>query len=114
MLRTPFVAVRSVGLASKAFIVAETIYFLAAFQSPYQKTYFLIQAYNISASLLSLSNDPLVTAKLAYENGAGYLTLGLPSVTVTNNVAQMAYLFVDEVAALNTMNPQSCRNFTTA
>lgn len=80
---------RSVGLASKAFRVGDTIYFLAAFQSPYQPTYFL----------LDVSGD--IIAKLAYGNGGGYLTAGLPSVTVTDTVAQVAYRFKDVVQSVN-------------
>lgn len=91
----PFVMIRSVGLASKAFIVNDIIYFLSAFQSPYQSTYFLINATNCSAV------SPDVAAKLAYENGGGYLTHGLPSVTVTNSVSQIAYLFKDLIQAVN-------------
>lgn len=67
---------RSVGLASKAFIIGTTQYVLTAFQSPYQPTYFLI---NSSGS---------IAAKLAYENGGGYLVLGLPSVSVDYNAAE--------------------------
>ncbi len=50
----------------------------------------------------------MVSGKLAYENGGGYLTLGLPQVTVSNgNVAQIPYLFKDLIEALSTIgNPQ--------
>lgn len=94
---TPFfVSIRSVGLASKAFIVEGVIYYLAAFKSTYQPTYFLING------SLSTSASPVVSAKLAYENGGGYLTLGLPSVTVSDgNVAQVPYLFKDLIQAVN-------------
>lgn len=95
-LSSVVVSVRSLGLASKAFIVSGVEYYLGAFQSPFQNTYFLI---NGSAST---SASPVVSAKLAYENGGGYLTLGLPSVTVTSNVAQISYLRKDLIEALNT------------
>ena len=88
--------VRSVGLASKVFIVDGIEYFLAAYQSLYQPTYFLINGTR------SLSSSPVVSAKLAYENGGGYLTLGLPNVTVTNGaIAQVPYLFKDLISAVN-------------
>jgi hypothetical protein len=87
--------IRSVGLASKAFIINGVIYFLSAFQSPYQSSYFLING------SLSLSSSPVVTAKIAYENGGGYLTTGLPGVTVTNNVAEIPYLFKDLITSVN-------------
>src|SRR6185312_11341080 len=64
------VVIRSVGLASKAFIVNETIYFLSAYQSAYQPTYFLINGST------STSASPVIAAKLAYQNGGGYLTKG--------------------------------------
>lgn len=95
---TPYVSIRSLGLASKAFIIDGTIYYLGAYQSIYQPTYFLING------TLSTEQSPIITAKLAYENGGGYVTLGLPSVTVTGNVAQISYLFKDLVEALNTLN----------
>lgn len=95
---TVYGAGRSIGLASKAFIVNKTIYFLGAFQSAFQPSFFLING--------SVSTDtaPNVVAKLAYQNGGGYLTLGLPSVTVSGDVAQTSYLFKDDVEALTTLN----------
>lgn len=88
------VLIRSVGLASKAFAVGNNIYFLTAYQSAYQPTYFLVTGGSHVAS-------PVIAAKLAYENGGGYLTLGLPSVTVTGSTAQVAYLFKDLIASVN-------------
>lgn len=92
-------SVRSVGLASKAFIVNGSIYFLAAYQSSavgsagYQPTYFLMNG------SLSTQANPIVVAKVAYENGGGYLSTGLPSVTTQGNVASIAYLFKDLIEA---------------
>lgn len=91
------VVIRSVGLGSKAFIIEGVIYFLAAYQSPFQPTYFLINGNT------SVSTNPQVVAKIAYENGGGYLTTGLPGVTVIGNVAQMAYLNKDLIQALTTL-----------
>lgn len=81
--------IRSVGLASKAFLIGSTSYFLSAYQSPYQPTYFLM---NSSGGTI---------AKLAYGNGGGYLTAGLPSVTVAGSTAKVGYLFKDLVQAVN-------------
>lgn len=93
---SPYVVIRSVGLASKAFIVNSVIYFLSAFQSPYQPTYFLINGSSSTAA------SPVVSSKLAYENGGGYLTLGLPGVSITNdNMAWISYLFKDLIQAVN-------------
>ncbi len=92
---TPYVAIRSVGLASKAFIIDEVIYFLSSFSSLYQPTYFLINGTTTTAAA------PVIAAKLAYENGGGYLTLGLPNVTVTDSLAQVPYLFKDLIQAVN-------------
>ncbi len=92
----PAVLIRSVGLASKAFIVDGIIYFLAAYSSSYQPTYFLINATESRAAA------PVIAGKLAYQNGGGYLTLGLPSVTLTeDNVARMGYRFKDLIQAVN-------------
>lgn len=93
-----YTAINSVGLASKAFIIDETIYFLSAYQSPFQPTYFLI-----NGSLTTIQN-PIVVAKLAYQNGAGYVTRGLPSVFVDGTTAEVSYLYKDDVEALNTQN----------
>lgn len=92
---SPVVLIRSVGLASKAFIIDSIIYFLAAYESSYQPTYFLI---NGSASTAAA---PVITGKLAYGNGGGYLTVGLPNVTVTDNKAQIGYRFKDLIQAVN-------------
>lgn len=87
--------IRSVGLASKAFIIDGTIYFLSAYSSPYQPTYFLINGSE------SLSSMPIVSAKLAYSNGGGYLTTGLPGVSIYNNTALIPYRIKDLVQAVN-------------
>lgn len=87
--------IRSVGLASKAFIVNEVIYFLAAYNSSYQTTYFLI---NLSEST---SSNPVITAKIAYSNGGGYITQCLPDVSIVDNVAYINYLFKDLLQAVN-------------
>lgn len=92
---SPLVIIRSVGLASKAFIINDMVYFLSAYQSDYQPTYFLINATR------STSASPVVAAKLAYENGGGYLALGLPNVCLTNSTAQVPYLFKDLIQAVN-------------
>ncbi len=81
--------VRSVGLASKAFIYNGSPYFLAVFSSTYQPTYFL------------LNSTGNVIAKLAYSNGGGYLSLGLPSVSLDGSVASIAYLFKDLIEPIN-------------
>lgn len=90
-------SIRSVGLASKGFIVSGVIYILTAYQSAFQNTYFLINGSTSRAS------SPVIVAKLAYENGGGYLNLGLPIVTVSGNSANVSYLFKDNVQALNTI-----------
>lgn len=81
--------VRSVGLASKAFIYSGITYFLGAYSSAYQPSYFL---FNLSGQAV---------AKLAYSNGGGYLALGLPSVTINDSVISIAYLFKDLVVPIN-------------
>lgn len=89
VLGTATTVARSVGLASKAFLLSGTAYMLAAYSSAYQPSYFLID---------SSGN---VVSKVAYSNGGGYLTLGLPSVTVTSNVVQIGYLIKDLLIAAN-------------
>lgn len=95
---SPLTVIRSVGLASKAFIVNGVSYFLSAFQSPFQPSYFLINGST------STESSPIIVAKLAYQNGGGYLTLGLPGVTVDGSTGTVAYLYKQDVEALNTLN----------
>lgn len=97
-LGTLEVSIRSVGLASKAFIANGVSYFLAAFQSPFQPSYFLMNGSTSTAA------SPVIVAKLAYQNGGGYLTLGLPGVTVDGSTGSVSYLFKQDVEALNTLN----------
>lgn len=80
---------RSVGLASKAFIFNSVSYFLTAYSSPQQPTYFLSNA------------SGKVIAKLAYQNGGGYLTKGLPNISVIGNTVSIAYLMKDLIAGVN-------------
>lgn len=80
---------RSVGVASKSFILDSIIYVLSVYSSPYQSTYFL------------LKSDGTIVSKLAYGNAGGYLTLGLPSVHISNTVASIAYLLKDFVVPVN-------------
>ncbi len=88
--------VRSVGLASKAFLMSGVSYMLTAYQSDYQPSYFLV------------NGDGDVAAKLAYSNGGGYLTQGLPSVTITDTLVQIPYLIKDLIVAANkSQNPSS-------
>lgn len=97
VLGTAAVVLRSVGLASKAFISSSEIYFLSTYISPYQPTYFLSDA---------VGN---VAARLAYSNALGfYFTMGLPSVAVENGRARVSYLFKNTIQAVNkTTNPPS-------
>jgi hypothetical protein len=80
---------RSVGLASKAFLLNGVIYFLVTYKSPYQDTYFLMD---------SLGH---VIAKVAYSNGSGYFTAGLPNVSINNGVSSISYLIKDLIQAAN-------------
>jgi hypothetical protein len=86
---SPINFIRSVGLASKSFILNGTVYCLFTYQSPYQPTYFLA---DINGNVI---------AKLAYENGEGYLTLGLPSATVNGDEVSIGYLNKDQIQAVN-------------
>lgn len=80
---------RSVGLASKAFLYNAEIYFLAAYSSTFQPSYFLL---NLAGEVIS---------RIAYENGGGYLTTGLPSANVAAADVYIAYLYKDLIQAIN-------------
>lgn len=86
---TPAEVVRSVGLASKLFEFEDMFYFMAAYESDYQPTYFL------------MDEDGNVLAKLAYSNGGGYCRTGLPSVTLDGSVARIPYLRRNTLQAVN-------------
>lgn len=81
--------VRSVGLASKAFLIGSQGYFLSTYQSPFQSSYFL------------LNSTGGVVSRLAYGNGGGYLYTGLPSVNITQSSVSFGYLVKDLVASVN-------------
>lgn len=80
---------RSVGLASKAFLMKGTMYALVTYSSGFQPTYFLA---NISGNLIS---------RFAYSNGGGYLTLGLPQAQVIRTTVAIPYLFRDSIQSVN-------------
>jgi len=82
---------RSLGLASKGFTNNDTFYVLGTYSSynNYQPTYFLID----------VNGNTLL--KLAYSNGAGLLTTGLPSVSTVNEVASIPYLSRDLIQPVN-------------
>ncbi len=84
---TPGILLRSVGLASKAFLFNGMPYVLVSYQSAFQPTYFLINGLG------------QVISRIAYSNGGGYDTLGLPGVTLIDGVAQIAYLIKDFISA---------------
>jgi hypothetical protein len=88
-LGTPAVMVRSVGIASKAFLMEGVSYMLSAYDSDYQPSYFLI------------NDSGEVVSKLAYSNGGGYVLTGLPSASVVDNVVKIPYLIAEEIIAAN-------------
>jgi len=93
VVSSPSILVRSLGLASKAFSVYGVPYFLGAYTSTYQPTYFLINGLNGN-----------VVSELAYENGSGYVSSGLPSVTVVGSTASVSYLIKDFIQSLSNAN----------
>jgi hypothetical protein len=84
-----------VGLASKAVYYNSNAYYMASYSSPYQSTYFLVDG------TASRAAAPRPIARLAYQNGGGYLTSMLPSLTFTGNVAATSYLFKDLITSVN-------------
>lgn len=92
------VVARSVGLASKLFELEDMYYFLGAYGSTYQDTYFL------------LNEDGDVLSKLAYSNGGGFVNGGgLPSVNLDGNVARICYLRKNLLQAVNSNQLSSSR-----
>lgn len=87
----PSIIIRSVGLASKAFIAdSGAIYVISTYGELNQPTYFLID-----------SNGNIIM-KLAYENGGGYEpTQVLSNVSEVNDTFYNAYLITDFLATVN-------------
>lgn len=84
------VLVRSVGLASKSFIIGNHTYMLTAYPGQFQPSYFLVD------------DTGFVVAKLAYSNGGGYPTTQvLSNVSIQGNVARIGYLLKDLLAPVN-------------
>lgn len=93
------VVVRGLGLASKAFIANGVSYILSAYDSTFQPSYFLLNG------SLSTEAAPVCVAKVAYQNGGGYVVRGLPSVSIDQgDLYCIPYRFKDSVEALNTLN----------
>lgn len=86
---SPSVVDRSVGLASKAFILNNTIYFMGVYFSDFQPTYFL------------LNSSGQVISRLAYGNAGGYKITGLPGVNISGQSVTIGYQFKDLVEAVN-------------
>jgi len=77
------------GLAAKAFRYNNTSYFVGTYGSNNQPTYFLID------------ENGNIGAKFAYQNGAGYLTKGLSSVSMIGSTAYFSFLYKDLVVPVN-------------
>ena len=89
--------IRSVGLASKACLINNTMYVLTEYASSLQSTYFLI---DINGNVVS---------RFAYENGganlvvgSGYLQTGLPQAQVIGSTVKIAYLYKDLIESQST------------
>lgn len=85
----------SLGLASKAFLLNGTPYYLGIHATSLQPTYFLIDGSK------NYVTQQVILAKLAYSNGGNYYTVGLPGVSLNGTVASMAYLFKDRLQSVN-------------
>lgn len=85
------IILRSVGLASKAFIASSgIIYMLATYGETNQPTYFLIDS------------NGSVFMRLAYSNGGGYeASQVLPTVSLVDGVYYTPYLIKDLLASVN-------------
>lgn len=75
--------------------ISRPIYLMVAYDSDYQPSYFLIDA------IILPTTYPNIVAKVAYSNGGGYLSKGLPNVTFIGSVASVPYLFKDMITPVN-------------
>lgn len=97
------ILVRSLGLASKAFIINSVYYFMGCYNSTFQPTYFLMNGSGQVVSRLAYSNAGLPTPSTT----TGYYPKGLPSVTVNGDDASIGYLFKDFITSQNTSTTES-------
>jgi hypothetical protein len=88
-ISSPHIVARSVGLASKAFMINDVIYFLAVYHSVFQPTYFLLNALG------------QVISRLAYSNAGGYKTTGLPGYNIFGQQVTIGYEYADLIEAVN-------------
>ena len=87
---TPVTIVRGLSLAAKAFQVNGITYLIGTYGQTYQPTYFIVNL------------DGLVVAKLAYQNGRGFLpTSILPSVNIFNDTINFSYLYAAAIVPVN-------------
>lgn len=80
---------RSVGLASRAFMINSLTCFLGSYQAGYQNTFFLM---NSSGGVIS---------KLAYSNGGGYVNTVMPTVTTIGSTASIPYVLQTSLTSIN-------------
>lgn len=81
---------RSVGLASKGFVLDGKVYVMSVYAGALQPTYFLLDEFGN------------VIAKLAYSNGSGYgIDQILPQGNVSGSIVQIGYLLKDLLAPVN-------------
>jgi len=86
-------SVKNMGLASKGFIIDGVGYVGICSGTPYQPTYFVVD------------EEKHVVCKVAYQNGGGFLTRGLPAATVLNdNEISFPYLFKAIIQAAGKSN----------
>lgn len=91
---TAQVSVRSLGLASDAFVYNGNTYYLGVYGGPQGQT-----SYQPGYYLMSL--DGHVIAKLAYQNGGVYYRTGLSGVVVQDNAVIVPYLYKSLIQAVN-------------
>lgn len=89
VVSSPVEIIRSVGLASKAFLLNGSIYFLSIYDSLYQPTYFL------------MNESGQVILKLAYSNAGESVPVTLFNVSIQNSLIYMNYLIKDLIQGLN-------------
>lgn len=82
------VLIRSLTLASRAFLLDGISYFLTLYDTGYQPTYFLV------------SSLGKIVAKMAYQNG-GLPSFLLSNVTLSGTTAQISFLYKDLIEAVN-------------
>lgn len=101
---------RSIGLASRSFIVSGSVYVIGVYSANYDTIATTatggsgIVNYTSQPSYFLLNASGKVVSKIAESNSGGYTVNNIYSVSVSSNIATFAYLYQDLILAEDVIN----------